>query len=341
MQILAYINAWTGASLSYAGRAELIRAVVQGVECFWLSIFSIPVTVRTAIIKLCRAFLWGKAGASVAWKKCCLPKTEGGLGLRELGAWNAALITKNLWEIQSKKDSLWVRWVNCVYLRQQSVWEWVPGRQDSAFIKYLASIRDQIRLHFGSEELAIANLTKWYGLPGKGSAAAYDCFRPRAAPRPWANVVWCPTITPKHSFILWLGILSRLKTRNRIKHVEVEKSCIFCTEPETVVHLFFGCTFTYNIWSIIREWMGFPRAATTLKSALKWLKKEARGSCWRQKAKKVALACTVYQIWSARNRKIFENETPRITEMVRKIKILVYKTVFALFPQSALQIVHP
>ncbi|KAL7104250.1 hypothetical protein ACP275_08G232400 [Erythranthe tilingii] len=151
----------------------------------------------------------------------------------------------------------------------------------------------------------------------------------------------CSSITPKHSFILWLGTLSKLRTRDRIKHLVIDKSCIFCTVNESAIHLFFGCTFTYNVWRIIREWIGFPRATTTLKSALKWLKKEVRGSCWRQNAKKVALACIVYPIWSARNWNFFENETPRIAKMVLKIKIRVYKTVFALFPQSVLQLVHP
>ena len=35
-KISEYISAWAGATLSYAGRSELIRSVLQGVECFWL-----------------------------------------------------------------------------------------------------------------------------------------------------------------------------------------------------------------------------------------------------------------------------------------------------------------
>ncbi|GFZ10604.1 hypothetical protein Acr_22g0000020 [Actinidia rufa] len=42
-KISGYISAWAGASLSYAGRTELIKSVLQGVECFWLSILPIPV----------------------------------------------------------------------------------------------------------------------------------------------------------------------------------------------------------------------------------------------------------------------------------------------------------
>ena len=61
-KILEYISAWAGASLSYAGRAELIRSILQGVECYWLSILPIPAGVRDKITQLCRNFLWsGKA----------------------------------------------------------------------------------------------------------------------------------------------------------------------------------------------------------------------------------------------------------------------------------------
>lgn len=36
------INAWQRHSLSYAGKVELIRSVLQRVECFWLSILPFP-----------------------------------------------------------------------------------------------------------------------------------------------------------------------------------------------------------------------------------------------------------------------------------------------------------
>ncbi|GFZ13032.1 hypothetical protein Acr_23g0014170 [Actinidia rufa] len=99
-KISDYISAWAGASLSYAGRAELIKSVLHGVECYWLSILPIPVGVREKVNQLCRNFLWsGKATVNkkplVAWKEVTLPKHEGGLGIRNTKAWNKALISKN------------------------------------------------------------------------------------------------------------------------------------------------------------------------------------------------------------------------------------------------------
>ncbi|GFS31461.1 hypothetical protein Acr_00g0017480 [Actinidia rufa] len=51
------INAWAGATLSYAGRTELMKSVLQGVECFWLSILPIPSGVKSKIVQLCKKFL--------------------------------------------------------------------------------------------------------------------------------------------------------------------------------------------------------------------------------------------------------------------------------------------
>ncbi|GFY85694.1 hypothetical protein Acr_04g0004320 [Actinidia rufa] len=107
------VSAWAGANLSYAGRSELI--ILQGVECFWLSILPILIGVRDKVISLCRNFLWGGKATSfkkpfVAWRDICRLKPEEGLGFLNLQAWNLALLSKSLWNLQSKKDSLRVKY---------------------------------------------------------------------------------------------------------------------------------------------------------------------------------------------------------------------------------------
>ena len=58
-RISRYITSWAGMTLSYAGRCELIRSVLQGVECFWLSSLPMPAGVRDKINRMCRNFHWG------------------------------------------------------------------------------------------------------------------------------------------------------------------------------------------------------------------------------------------------------------------------------------------
>ena len=137
-KITMYINSWTASCLSFAGRAELITSVLQGVECFWLSIFPIPSAIIDRVTRLCRNFLWHKRHHPVSWKSMCLPKAEGGLGFRDLKTWNDSLLAKCFWNIHKKKDSLWVRWVHHIYLnRDISPWEWNCVRDDSPLLKRL------------------------------------------------------------------------------------------------------------------------------------------------------------------------------------------------------------
>lgn len=105
------INSWTKNSISYAGRLELIQSVLQGVQCYWMSILPFPLAVIKKIYQTCRNFFWSSKHCPVAWNLICTPKECGGLGLRNLHNWNKALLSKLIWNIQNKKDSLWIKWM--------------------------------------------------------------------------------------------------------------------------------------------------------------------------------------------------------------------------------------
>lgn len=56
-KIATFINSWSDHAISYAGKLEPIKVVVQGVEPFWIQYFSIHVTMIDRINKVCRRFL--------------------------------------------------------------------------------------------------------------------------------------------------------------------------------------------------------------------------------------------------------------------------------------------
>ncbi|XP_022855080.1 uncharacterized protein LOC111376355, partial [Olea europaea var. sylvestris] len=126
---------------------------------------------------------------------------------------------------------------------------------------------------------------------------------------------------------------SKLLTKDKLLYLDIDRKCIFCGGfEETCEHLFFKCSFTSSLWGSIRRWLGITRSMTTLAMALKWLKKEARGTSWLSKAKRVALATKVYYIWLTRNRKLFEDLSYDLDSIVRRIKTHVYKVMFTLYP---------
>lgn len=116
-RITSTLKAWADLCLSYAGKLEIIKTVIQGIQSFWLGIMPISTAVADRITALCRRFLWGGDNAKVSWKTVCLSKKEGGVGLRDIKAWNDALLMKTLWHLQTKKDSLWCKWIHHTYIK--------------------------------------------------------------------------------------------------------------------------------------------------------------------------------------------------------------------------------
>ncbi|KAL0293283.1 UNVERIFIED_CONTAM: putative mitochondrial protein [Sesamum radiatum] len=51
----------------------------------------------------------------MAWRKVCRAKDEGGLGFRNLKAFNQAMLAKQLWRIATRPDSLVSHLFKCKY----------------------------------------------------------------------------------------------------------------------------------------------------------------------------------------------------------------------------------
>ncbi|KAI5649607.1 hypothetical protein M9H77_35612 [Catharanthus roseus] len=86
-----------------------------GIESFWLGILPISAAVMYRLTSLSRKFLWGGNYAHIAWKTMCSSKEHGGLGLRDTGSWNDALLECRrihhvyvkfglVWDLQVKTD---------------------------------------------------------------------------------------------------------------------------------------------------------------------------------------------------------------------------------------------
>ena len=96
---MARIQAWTSRSLSFAGRLQLLSSVLYNNQMYWCSMFIIPKYTIAKIEQIFSSFLWsGKLGnarrAKISWESVCLPKKEGGLGLRRVKDSNDASVIK-------------------------------------------------------------------------------------------------------------------------------------------------------------------------------------------------------------------------------------------------------
>ncbi|CAH9110833.1 unnamed protein product [Cuscuta europaea] len=274
-----FLSTWNTKTISYAGKLELIRSVIQGVQSFWLQVFPVPQTVLDRIISICRIFLRGGKFAKVAWDDICLPKEEGGLGIHNAKIWNHALLARTLWDVHLKKDTLWVRWVSGVYLKGKIVWDFVPHTRDSQLMKRLSLIRDKIRGCFNNLNDTIVGLNSRSTNGKLTSAKIYDLLRVKGNARTPMSFIWKSYIPPKLSFNVWLALRNLLPTQDSLGYLHIVNRCDLCKGGlETIPHLFFLRPFTCRVWQHIRNWMGLRHEMTTLLSAVKWIMKTHRGS---------------------------------------------------------------
>ena len=105
---------WKGKLLLIGGREILIKAVAQAVPTYTMSCFQLPKTLCTDLENMMRNFWWGQKDkehkiAWVSWKKMCKSKLQGGMGFRDLQAFNLTMLAKQDWRILTNPDSLVAR----------------------------------------------------------------------------------------------------------------------------------------------------------------------------------------------------------------------------------------
>ncbi|XP_027063126.1 uncharacterized mitochondrial protein AtMg00310 [Coffea arabica] len=114
------LQEWKEKALSQAGREVLIKAVVQAIPTYVMSCYKLTKTLCDDIKALIRNFWWGQRGTEkkmcwVRWNKLCQPKSEGGLGFRDMEAFNLALLAKQGWRLIKDPESLAARVLKTKY----------------------------------------------------------------------------------------------------------------------------------------------------------------------------------------------------------------------------------
>ncbi|XP_042486522.1 uncharacterized protein LOC122066747 [Macadamia integrifolia] len=101
---------WKGKLLSLAGRTELVRSVIAGIPNHSFAIYWWPFSLLSIMERWMRNFIWTgdtetARKITVKWDSLCMPKEEGGLGIRRLRDTNKAMLCKLAWRIKHERTA--------------------------------------------------------------------------------------------------------------------------------------------------------------------------------------------------------------------------------------------
>jgi len=119
-RVASRLAGWRCRFLSLAGRITLTKSVLSSIPVHTMSTISLPQSILNKLDSISRSFLWGSTMEKrkqhlIAWDRVCLPKHDGGLGIRCSTQMNKALLSKIGWRLLHDDVSLWSKILRSKY----------------------------------------------------------------------------------------------------------------------------------------------------------------------------------------------------------------------------------
>ncbi|CAJ2634618.1 unnamed protein product [Trifolium pratense] len=254
------INSWRGRALSRAGKEVMIKSVLQAIPTYVMSVYLLPDSTVKDIERMLNSFWWG-GGANnkgirwLAWDRMTYPKTQGGLGFRDIHMFNLAMIAKQGWNIMTKPHTLVSRLYKARYFPNSSLFESKIGHNPSYAWRGIWKAREILmngcRWSIGSGTSIKIMSEPW--LRGQGSVwlpspQIQGKVDVGSQQKDWSSL-WSILAPPKAKHLLWRIVKGCLPTRMRLQERRVPCSllCPLCNQHnEDDWHVFFGCATSHQ-----------------------------------------------------------------------------------------------
>ena len=118
-QLTKRIIQW-GELMSQAGREVLIKASVQALPTFLMSIFKLPRSTCDDLSCMTHSYWWGAYRGKQrthwkAWDYLLKPKSRGGMGFKDFRMFNQAMLARQAWRILVNLETLCARILKARY----------------------------------------------------------------------------------------------------------------------------------------------------------------------------------------------------------------------------------
>ena len=148
-RIAKQINGWKEKFISKAGKEVLIKTAAQAIPTYLMSLLLLPKVLCSDINSIMAKYWWGQTSNErkiywINWKQLCDPKKAGGMGFRDIHAFNFAMLAKQAWRLLNHQNSLFFRVYKARYFPNVSFLEAELGSNPSYIWRSLLKAREII-----------------------------------------------------------------------------------------------------------------------------------------------------------------------------------------------------
>nr|XP_043613101.1 uncharacterized protein LOC122585066 [Erigeron canadensis] len=307
------ISDWRNKSLSFARRLQLINSVLSSLHTYWASVFILPKSIIADLERKMRGFLWyqgdmKRGKAKVSWKIVCLPKYEGGLGIRRIEDSNTALMAAHVWSIITNRKSLWVQWIHSNRLKGRSFWD-VPLRAGASWgWRKLLQLRSTFRPFFYSRIGNGLSTSAWFDSWCKLGPLS-SIITPRKIKRPTAWYDLYPVLIPVTP-----------------PNLSTDRNDTLIWRDENGVEKLFSASIVWDsirykqpeVWMLVRSFAKMDHVAALLDDIIAWLISISSGSSISSVVGRLVFAASAFFVWQERNNRLYSNKM-RTTAQIRDV----------------------
>ncbi|XP_019158575.1 PREDICTED: uncharacterized protein LOC109155346 [Ipomoea nil] len=224
---------------------------------------------QAAIERTMNRYWWGSGTDRgirwKAWDRLCIPKKYGGLGFKDLKAFNLVMLGKQAWHFLTNTDSLdeldpMVQTEMPLQLADAKVAgliDQTTGTWDPHILADIFQPNDVPRILKIPIPPEYVDTWYWYGDPNgcysvkSGYRHIVGTYNTSMGFDKW-NTLWHLKIPPKWKMFLWRAMSNILPTTTNllIKRVEIDPTCAMCgLIHEDIMHSLVLCDYAKAIWS--------------------------------------------------------------------------------------------